>query len=152
MPGLYHHMTDGDLDLFLHFNMQETGIQSGDTEASLTGETFDGQAITGNDAIETVGDAGKQGDEVIDKSMVRIPDEFSLKEAYPNPFNPTTTIQYDLAGAGFVTLKIYDVLGREVAVLVQEYQKAGWYTVMFNAERLPMGSICTGYRRVSLWR
>ncbi len=46
---------DGDLDLVLHFRTQESGIQCGDTEASLTGETFDGQAIQGSDSIVTVG-------------------------------------------------------------------------------------------------
>ena len=45
---------DGDMDLVLHFNTQETGIQCGDTEATLTGETFGGQAVTGFDAINTV--------------------------------------------------------------------------------------------------
>jgi hypothetical protein len=46
---------DGDLDLVLHFRTQETGILCGDTEASLTGETFEGQAIQGSDSIVTVG-------------------------------------------------------------------------------------------------
>ena len=46
---------DGDLDMVLHFKTQETGIACGDTEATLTGETFDGQAIEGTDAIKTVG-------------------------------------------------------------------------------------------------
>ncbi len=47
--------SDGDLDLMLHFRTQGTGIQCGDTEASLTGETFDGQAIQGTDSVVTVG-------------------------------------------------------------------------------------------------
>ncbi len=67
------------------------------------------------------------------------PKESHLSQNYPNPFNPTTTIQYDLPVAGFVTLKVFDVLGREVAVLVQENQKAGRYNVTFNAEGLPSG-------------
>jgi hypothetical protein len=46
---------DGDLDLVLHFNTQDTGIRCGDTSASLTGETFDGQAIHGSDSIQTAG-------------------------------------------------------------------------------------------------
>ena len=68
-----------------------------------------------------------------------IPEGFALEQNYPNPFNPSTTIQYDLPVAGFVTLKVFDVLGREVAVLVQEYLKAGQYNVTFNAEGLPSG-------------
>lgn len=64
---------------------------------------------------------------------------YALAQNYPNPFNPTTTIQYSLANAGNVSLKIYDVLGREVANLVNGRQAAGEYTVQFNAANLASG-------------
>ncbi len=60
-------------------------------------------------------------------------------EAYPNPFNPTTTIAYSLPKATYVTLKIYDVLGKEIATLADEEKKAGEYTVKFNGDRLSSG-------------
>ena len=72
-------------------------------------------------------------------SLERVPSQYKVFQNYPNPFNPTTSIQYDLPVAGFVTLKVFDVLGREVAVLVEEHQKAGRYSVAFNAEGLPSG-------------
>ncbi len=61
-----------------------------------------------------------------------IPLTYSLGQNYPNPFNPATTIHYTLAKSGIVTLKVYDVLGREVAQLVSEYKNAGSYTVTFD--------------------
>jgi hypothetical protein len=58
---------------------------------------------------------------------------------YPNPFNPTTEIRYRMSEFGFVSLKVYDVLGREVATLVDEEKPAGSYTVRFNATGLASG-------------
>ncbi|MCL5267673.1 MAG: T9SS type A sorting domain-containing protein [Bacteroidetes bacterium] len=62
-----------------------------------------------------------------------------LGEAYPNPFNPTTEISYQLPRNGQVTLKIYDVLGRLVSTLVEGYQSAGVHTVQFNGDNLASG-------------
>ncbi len=59
--------------------------------------------------------------------------------SYPNPFNPSTTIQYRLSNDGPVTLKVYDVLGREVISLVDEVKSAGTYTVTWDASRMPSG-------------
>jgi hypothetical protein len=72
------------------------------------------------------------------------PKEFELTQNYPNPFNPTTTIYYNLVKAPSLdkvnaSLRVYDVLGREVAVLVNEEQPAGEYRVEFNASHLPSG-------------
>jgi hypothetical protein len=75
--------------------------------------------------------------DVDDESV--LPKEFTLYQNYPNPFNPTTTISFQLPITSQVTLKIYDVLGNEVAILVNENKPAGSYEVMFDATRLSSG-------------
>ncbi len=64
---------------------------------------------------------------------------YKLAQNYPNPFNPSTTIQYSIVQPGKVALKVYDVLGREVATLVNQYQSSGNYTVNFDASKLSSG-------------
>lgn len=68
-----------------------------------------------------------------------IPATFELQQNYPNPFNPATIIHYQLSADVFVTLKVYDVLGREIRQLVHERQKAGSYSVTFNGDNVPSG-------------
>jgi len=68
-----------------------------------------------------------------------IPKQFVLYQNYPNPFNPTTTIMYDLVESGFVSLNIYDVLGREVKRIVNDIHVAGHYEITFEARNLPTG-------------
>lgn len=68
-----------------------------------------------------------------------VPRTTSLSTAYPNPFNPETTIRYSLALDGQARIAVYDVLGREVAVLGDGFQKAGEHEVVFDASHLPSG-------------
>jgi hypothetical protein len=68
-----------------------------------------------------------------------VPIVFALFQNYPNPFNPTTTIRYQLPGVSHVDLKVYDVLGREIATLVNERQTVGSHSVNFSANTLPSG-------------
>lgn len=68
-----------------------------------------------------------------------VPTEYMLMQSYPNPFNPTTTINYQLPTANHVTLKVYDVLGREVATLVDENKTAGSYQATFDGSRFASG-------------
>ncbi len=68
-----------------------------------------------------------------------LPEHYLLSQNYPNPFNPTTTIKYELPKAAYVRLVVYDILGREVKVLVDEQKEAGSYTVRFDGSDLPSG-------------
>ena len=62
-----------------------------------------------------------------------------MKQNYPNPFNPSTNINYTLAQSGNVTLKVYDVFGREVATLFEGFKSIGNYNIEFNAAHLASG-------------
>ncbi|WP_304130179.1 T9SS type A sorting domain-containing protein [Ignavibacterium album] len=68
----------------------------------------------------------------VDNKFSELPTEFELNQNYPNPFNPNTSIQFAIGSRQFVTLKVYDILGNEVATLVNEYREAGRYKVEFN--------------------
>jgi hypothetical protein len=68
-----------------------------------------------------------------------VPTKFNLKQNYPNPFNPSTKIKYSVAHSSTVLLKIYDVLGKEVATLINEEKPAGSYEATFDASNLSSG-------------
>lgn len=87
--------------------------------------------------IKTTDGGGSAIDTII--TSVNNPDylsvkEFSLTQNYPNPFNPSTTIKYSIPQEGFVTIKIYDILGRELVKLVDDYIQAGTYNVLWNGK------------------
>ncbi len=69
----------------------------------------------------------------------QLPDNYSLSQNYPNPFNPTTKINFAIKSNGFVTLKVYNILGKEVSTLVNDFKSAGTYSVDFNASSLSSG-------------
>jgi hypothetical protein len=80
-------------------------------------------------------------------AFVTIPENYVLSQNYPNPFNPTTKIDFTLPNSGDITIEIYNIRGQKVAVLVNEYKKAGKYTVEFNATGLASGMYF--YRMIS---
>ena len=84
----------------------------------------------------------EDGDNVLainEESTSNLIKDFELFQNYPNPFNPSTYISYQLPSGIFVTIKVYDILGKEVKTLVNEHQNAGKYSMEFNASKLPSG-------------
>jgi|GEM_PF-552032 len=79
------------------------------------------------------------GKEEFVTAEIPAPDSYSLSQNFPNPFNPSTQIKFALPAEGHVTLKVFDILGKEVAVLVDDYKDAGYHQVAFNASNLPSG-------------
>ncbi len=106
---------------------QKTGYDFGETNYFLNGCVLNG-TVYGDTTVTDVNED------------TPIPKEFSLYQNFPNPFNPSTTIDYDLPVSSHVTLKIFDILGREIETLVDEFQQAGNHSAQFlsNAE-LPSG-------------
>ena len=76
--------------------------------------------------------------------MQPIPNEFVLNSAYPNPFNPVTTIRFQLPIASDVKMTVYDILGREVVVLLHEQKNAGIHTIRWNGTNRFGNSVATG--------
>jgi hypothetical protein len=87
------------------------------------------------DIVEEIVPRGTAGIE----NDIRLPGEFLLMQNYPNPFNPNTIISWHLPEGSWQTFRVYDVLGREIAVLVNEYKPAGIYKLTWNAEGFPSG-------------
>jgi hypothetical protein len=117
-----------------HYSFVDESVQSGNYQYRLKQIDFDGTFEYSN-ILEVTIDA---------------PTKFALEQNYPNPFNPTTKIKYEIPlsppllkgeseAGGFVTLKVYDVLGNEVATLVNQQKPAGTYEVEFNGTELPSG-------------
>jgi len=92
----------------------------------------------------------KGGENEITKNL---PDKLNIEQNYPNPFNPETKIIYSLNRASKVKIIIYNILGREIETLVNDFKSAGAYSVTFNAGNLPSGvyfySLITEYGRQS---
>jgi len=116
------------------------------------GACFDGGAVA---SVITIGDtyhmwylgvegmcyatSGGGGTGIEDFNGGKIPTSFALAQNYPNPFNPTTRISYMLPSSEFVSLKVYDIIGREIQTLVSEVQTAGTYSINFDANELTGG-------------
>lgn len=77
--------------------------------------------------------------ELSNEVIIGTPTKYALSQNFPNPFNPSTTISYEIPASNFVSLKIYDMMGKEVANLVNATQEAGFYTVKFDASKLASG-------------
>jgi plastocyanin len=93
-------------------------------------EPHQGMGMTGTIIVQNP--VGVSDDELI-------AEKFELNQNYPNPFNPSTRINYTIPIASFVNLKVYDIIGNEIAVLVNEEKQAGVYNVKFNAAGLSSG-------------
>ena len=88
--------------------------------------------------LKQIDNSGKiQYSDIVNVKVV--PNKFVLSQNYPNPFNPSTKISYQIMKDGFVTLKVYDVLGKLAKTLISEYQKSGIYNLTFTASDLPSG-------------
>ena len=108
------------------------GIAAGNNLADLQANTEIAQSIW--DSVITSVDYGE----------VFFPKEISLEQNFPNPFNPSTSIQYTISNQQFVSLKVYDILGNEVAILVNEEKTAGTYEVEFSVGQNSILSLSSG--------
>jgi len=71
--------------------------------------------------------------------LVTIPGHYSLDPAYPNPFNAVTHIRYGLPDAGYTTIMVYDIQGRELEILINDQKKAGYHSIVWDGSRFASG-------------
>ena len=123
---------------YLHITEnEETLLESRGIPIAGIDVDFDGQ--TRHSATPDIGADEFEGIAVGVEAEGTLPTEYALEQNYPNPFNPGTKISWQSPVGSQQTLKIYDVLGNEVATLVDEYKPAGKYEVEFSAASLPSG-------------
>ena len=111
------------------------GVFDSNDDLILLGNTFTGGTIPNQGYLQkyrllTIG---------VDEEVVGLPVEYVLSQAYPNPFNPTTTIEYSLSKSGHVSLIIYNLLGQEVTRLINGIQNAGYHKVTWDASNMASG-------------
>ncbi len=111
-------MSDSTLDLY--------GLLSDDTNIA-------------SDHLPRIIDISSANPVSVEETVTDVPDRFQLFPAFPNPFNPTTKIQYSLPVATYVSLKVYDIVGRQVKVLVNEFKTSGNHIIEFDATGLASG-------------
>ena len=117
-----------------HIYLAHTGVEM-DEEVWLTQQgVIDGKDDVVGAAIDWINSAT-----LVEENNRELNFGYQLSDNYPNPFNPTTTIKYQIPELSFVTLKVFDILGKEVAILVDEEKPIGNYEIEFNGNELTSG-------------
>ena len=129
------------------YNTSNSGIAF-DSQNLVAIDTFDNKWIGHNESgISLFREDGVILTVIKDDKINDINKEFSLEQNYPNPFNPSTTITYSVMKSMHIKLNVYDILGREIKMLVNEEKKPGTYKIKFNADNLSSGIYC--YRLIA---
>jgi hypothetical protein len=131
---------DASQKFYITFEPTANGVQYGKVAFTHNALTNDTLTVTGNGHLVSVGNTNTM-----------IPDVYQLHNNYPNPFNPTTTIQYDLPKQSIVTLKVYSLLGQEVATLVNDNQGAGYHQVVWTGQNNVGKQVASGIYIVRIY-
>ena len=97
------------------------------------------QLRTLSDYVQGIYDENFQSVLAVNNVSSEVPAQFELSQNYPNPFNPVTNLEFGISKLGFVSLKVYDMLGKEIKTLVNEDMSAGRYVIDFDGSNLPSG-------------
>lgn len=128
-PATMDILPSGSAYLFVNFTPHDTSTQSGFIIITDNAPgSPDSLVVSGQGAVQTAV-----------KNVSDVPTAFAIGQNYPNPFNPTTRIDYFVSRTIFVSIKVYDVLGRNVAQLVNEVKRPGRYSISYDGTMLPSG-------------
>ncbi|MCC6864705.1 MAG: T9SS type A sorting domain-containing protein [Ignavibacteria bacterium] len=105
----------------------------------ISSETSRSLIYSADGVIDLISDIESRPGQLPKVEDYLVPKNYELLQNYPNPFNPSTTIEYSIPKDAIVTMKIYDILGKEVATLVNEQKSAGTYIVNWNASGFSSG-------------
>ncbi len=125
-------------------NSSNNGASWAEVSTGLTNSYIISLAVSGNDLISGTWGSGvwkRPLSEIVSVKIIssELPIEFGLKQNYPNPFNPSTIIGFSVPTGSFISLKVYDLLGKEVSTLVSKFLTPGMYEVNFDAGNLASG-------------
>jgi ligand-binding sensor domain-containing protein len=121
------------------YNTSNSGLPSNWVDYLAIDENGNKWIGTNGGGLAVFNEGGIVSVKKLEKKDGHYPDKFILSQNYPNPFNPSTTIKYSLPKQSYVTLKVYDILGREIEILVTEEKPAGVYEINWNASKLSSG-------------
>lgn len=105
----------------------------------ISAVTYNNLNYSTDGVIDLIADLDRPGSPITTLEEALTPKSYNLMQNYPNPFNPSTTIEYSIPSGSFVSLKIYDMAGKEVSTLVSKQQELGTYIVDWNASNLSSG-------------
>jgi CubicO group peptidase (beta-lactamase class C family) len=136
-PGFYYTWKNGGVPGFTSF----IGFGDDTLKDLKTGIVMISNQSTPCDkmAVEILRYLNEENSTNITQTSQSIPESFKLYQNYPNPFNPTTNLEFGISVLGFVTLKVFDIQGKEVSTLVNEKMNPGTYKIEFDAKGLPSG-------------
>jgi ligand-binding sensor domain-containing protein len=122
------------------YNQLNSGIAF-NSQGTLAIDSYGNKWITGENSsgLSVFREGGVILTEIDENKLPHLPQSFSLSQNYPNPFNPSTSIQYQIPTASFVSLRVFDLLGREITTLVNEWIPSGTYTINFDGSSLSSG-------------
>lgn len=123
----------------INYQVDLANIDQGDYYLRLVSEVEGSAEYNLSDLQNNISNLERKNYKEVYFTGDELPSAYYLSQNYPNPYNPATTINYQLPQNGFVTLKIYDILGKEVATLVNEQKTQGRYSINFDASRLASG-------------
>jgi len=132
-------VNDGPFVIWKQSIQEREGRFVGQPDSTYSFFSIAYDAVGNSEPIKTEADASTSITVSTEEGVADLPMQYELFQNYPNPFNPSTVINYALPEASDVTIRIYDVMGRRIATLLNEKQTAGWHNVTWNA-----GSVASG--------